>query len=116
MEPYPEYVDLDGPLSLFVDAHQRPILVAAGEIDRFEMADRVYMAVAPIVGIEELEARLHRESGRESTKIMALALRIDWRSLRRNGTGMLVGPVGRGAPVTVCSLDGLVAAEEISEG
>lgn len=114
VEQYPEYVELDGPVSLFVDAEHRAILIAAGEIDRFEMADRVYLAVAPIVGVAELEERLEREAGSAEMRLMALALRTDWRSVRSAGEGMLVGPAGAGAPVTICSLDGLIAVEEIA--
>lgn len=102
-------------MSLFVDDERRAILVAAGELDRFEMADRVYMAVAPLVGVEELEERLRRESGVKETEIIALALRTEWRGLRSSNTGMSIGPPGTGAPVTICSLDGLVDAEEISD-
>ena len=99
---------------MFIDAEKRAILIAAGEIDRFEMADRVYLAVAPIVGVEELEERLERESGNAEMRTVALAMRTDWGSMRLDGDGMVIGPAGTGAPVTVCHLDGLVESEEIA--
>lgn len=114
VEMYPEHFEIGPGVCLYVDDENRPILIAAGEIDRFEMADRVYLTVAPILGIDELEKRMREDLGRSDGRALSLALRVEWRSIRQNGEASIIGPVGVGAPVTVCSLDGLVEAEEIA--
>lgn len=113
MEVHPEYVLLCDPVTLFVDDERHAMLVVAGEIDRYEMADRAYLAVAPTIGIGEMEERLRRDAGNQELGFIALALRVNWCSLRTAGDGVQLGPYGSGAPVTVCSLLGLVWPEEI---
>jgi len=113
MELYPEHFEIGPGLGFYVDEENRPVLIAAGEIDRFEMADRVYLTVAPILGVDELEKRMREDLGQSEGRALSLALRVEWRSIRQNGEASIIGPVGMGAPVTVCSLDGLVETEEI---
>lgn len=114
MDAYPEYVVLDSKISLFVDDERRAVLVAAGEIDRFEMADMVYMAVAPLLGPSELENRLHREVEDGDLHMLAIAMRVDWGTLKMKNDHIMIGPSGQGAPITVCHLDGLIEASELS--
>lgn len=113
MEAHPEYAALSDPVSLFVDEARNAMLVVAGEIDRYEMADRSYLAVAPVIGVGEMEARLREDAGNEELGFIALAMRVEWRSLRTDPGGVYIGPYGGGAPVTVCALSGLVAPEEL---
>jgi hypothetical protein len=111
---YPEHAELGQGMHLYVDAEDRALLLTAGEIDRFEMVDRVYMTVAPILGVEDFEARLVNDAGREDSRMLTLALRVEWRSIRTVGEACIIGPSGGGAPVTVCNLEGLVEAYELS--
>lgn len=111
---YPEHAELGEGMHLFVDDEDRALLLTAGEVDRFEMVDRVYMTVAPILGVDDLEARLIDDAGREDARMLSLAMRVEWRSIRNHGEARIIGPLGGGAPVTVCNLDGLVEAHELS--
>lgn len=113
MEDHREQDDLGEGISLFVDGENRPILVAAGEVDRFDMADRVYMTVAPILGVDELEERLDIEAGRGDGRLIYLAMRVEWCSMRQGQDSAIIGPPGSGEPVTICNLDGLIRAEEL---
>jgi hypothetical protein len=113
MEDRREPTDLGEGVNLFVDVENRPILVVAGEVDRFEMADRVYLTVAPILGVDELEGRLDLEAGQTGGKLIHLAMRVEWCAMRQGQDSAIIGPLGSGVPVTICNLDGLIRAEEL---
>lgn len=110
---HPDYLELLWQeVALFGDRHGNAVLVSPGELERAEMADRVYLVLAPRLGERELSARLADDQVGD-LPLSGLLLRVAWCSLAEHEGKLALVPAGYGPPVTVLTLAGLVQLDEI---
>lgn len=113
MLEHPAYKDmLSSGMAAFSDSTGALLIAAPGELERREMADLVYMVLAAHLGQDDLDVRLAEAAQSvDAGPLDELALRVEWRSMTQSGQELTLDSPGRGDPVTVVSLAGLVSVD-----
>lgn len=111
MTPPAAFLELlhDG-VGVVADAAGDPAAVALGHLARWEMADAVYLLLAGILGVDELDARLSALPGNfELCPSTQLALRCEHKGLRYTSNELWLVDAAEGmCALTVVSLRDLL--------
>ena len=112
MYDHPAYLELMvEEMALFTDTHGDILLVALGELEQMEMADRVYLTLASLFSVDELRRRL--QVATDGDEVVALSARVSWRGLTVIGPLLHLTERGQGDPVTTVSLSGVIDKTEL---